>query len=411
MKNNAAIMLALVSMMILTVGLGCGGSPMPSGTDDGEVTDADDTGGDGADDGGGGLGVPDVSDQCPDDPDKTSPGICGCGVADTDTDGDGTPDCNDGCPNDADKTESGICGCGTADTDTDGDGTPDCNDGCPNDADKTIPGACGCGQPEQPGCGGGGTGGGGTDDGETVTLNLAGAEAMVLVRIPAGTFDMGTNSEDHTLFERSRPVHSVTISQPFYVGTYQVAQAQWQNVMGTTPWLGQSYVLEQGDSPATYVSWDDCQSFCQAVRTQTGYAVRLPTEAEWEYACRAGSTTEYYFGDEAFPELDLYAWYDSNTWDAGELYAHPVGLKLPNDFGLHDMHGNVYDWCEDEWHYDYTGAPSDGSAWVDGSFPTRIIRGGSWSEEDYLCRSATRYGSQPETRGDSIGFRLALDSN
>ena len=182
-----------------------------------------------------------------------------------------------------------------------------------------------------------------------LTLDLGGGVSMVLVKMPAGTFEMGTNDTDYSWLEHSRPVHTVTISQPFYMGKYEVTQAQWRAVMPSEPWSGQSYTIDQDNAAASYISWDDAQDFCQAVQTQTGYAVRLPSEAEWEYACRASSTTKYCFGGDA-SQLGSYAWFYDNAYNAGEKYAHAVGQKEPNDWGLYDMHGNVWEWCEDRWH-------------------------------------------------------------
>jgi len=449
MKPNAGLMWVLVPMMMLTVGLCCAPVLTPPDTNGDGVADSNGGGGgDGADNGGAGQDVPDDSDLCPDDPNKTAPGICGCGIADTDTDGDDTPDCNDECPNDPlnDNDGDGICGdvdnCpGDANTDQadgDGDTVGDVCDNCPGDANTdqadgdgdTVGDVCdNCpddanteqvdtdGDGAGDACdsdGGGGGGGGGETLPLTVTLDLGDEVTMELVKIPAGTFEMGTdNAGDDT-----RPVHTVTIAQPFYMGKFEVTQAQWQAVMGTTPWSGKPWVLEDDDCAATYVNWHDCQEFCQVVLTKktTGYAPRLPTEAEWEYACRAGSTTEYYFGD-SDDGLGLYAWYDINAFEVpGQEYAHPVGQKDSNDFGLHDMHGNVNEWCEDRGHANYEGAPSDGSAWVDGTFPTRIIRGGAWDDSAGSCRSAIRRGSPPGTtesdsRSDHKGFRLVLDPN
>ena len=440
MRNNSIILLLLISATMFAIGSMC--SPLPPLDNGGQgSTDGDDGGSSGS-------GIPNSSDLCPDDPNKTAPGVCGCGVADTDSDADtvedcidncpsvpntyqsdrdtddvgdicdncltdpntdqldgdtdGTGDACDGCPDDPDKTEPGLCGCGTPDTDSDTDGTLDCDDNCPNDPDKTEPGECGCGKPELAS---------GVNDDGTFTLDLGNCVPMVLVEIPAGTFDMGTNSTEFSHLEHSRPVHSVSISEPFYMGKYEVTQAQWKAVMGTSPWSGEMYVLEQADAPASYINAQDCQAFCDAVKTKTGHAVRFPSEAEWEYACRAGTTTEYYFGDDTLSDLDLYAWYEGNTWDEGEPYPHAVGLLLPNDYGLYDMYGNVAEWCADYTHDNYIGAPNDGSAWLTGDPGTRITRGNSWDDTDKSCRSTTRSGSSATNRSDLISFRVALDSN
>ena len=341
---------------------------------------------------------------------ETCPEDCG---ACNDPSGQTIPTCGDGTCNGDETCSSCPEDCGACPAEC-GDGI--CNgdetcSSCPEDC-GACPAECGDGMcngdetcsscPADCGlCGG---------TGDTVTLSLGGGVTMDLVRIPAGTFEMGTNDTDYDWLEHSRPVHTVTISQPFYMGKYEVTRAQWQAVMGTAPWAGQIYTLDQDDAAGSYLSWDDAQAFCTAIQTQTGYAVRLPTEAEWEYACRAGSTTKYYFGDDASPFGD-YAWFYDNAWDIDEKYAHPVGQKLPNAFGLYDMHGNVWEWCEDSWQDDYTGAPADGSAWTDGTPTYRVVRSGYWRDFAYSCRSAYRHRNLPSARNYGCGYRLSLDSN
>jgi len=159
-----------------------------------------------------------------------------------------------------------------------------------------------------------------------------------------------------------------------------LTKAQWMALMGTTPWSGWSGVSDDPDSPAEIVSWNDAHSFVTALNIHTGRTFRLPSEAEWEYACRAGSATRFYWGDDpSYTAIGAYAWYDGNTWDAGEVYAHVAGSKAAERMGLHDMSGNVLEWCEDDWHDNYAGAPADGSAWVDSIRGLdRVIRGGRW---------------------------------
>ena len=158
---------------------------------------------------------------------------------------------------------------------------------------------------------------------------------------------MGSPKDETNRFDDEEQV-AVTLTQPFGLGKYEVTQGQWKSVMGTEPWEGQSSVQIGEDNPATYVSWDDATEFCKKLtqRESTGEEYRLPTEAEWEYACRAGTTTAYSFGDDE-KQLGEYAWFNGNALDVDEKYAHAVGLKKPNPWGLHDMHGNVAEWCSD----------------------------------------------------------------
>ena len=179
--------------------------------------------------------------------------------------------------------------------------------------------------------------------------------------------------------------------QNYEIGETVVTQGQWKQIMGTEPWKGQSYVMEGDDYPAVYVSWYDAVEFCKKLSDIEGKAYRLPTEAEWEYACRAGATTAYYFGDNA-TELDKYAWFDENAWCAGEKYAHRVAQKSPNQFGLYDMHGNVWEWCDD----------------LSGEGPEyRVLRGGSWNSSSVDCSAWCRDYDAPGNRFSNVGFRLA----
>jgi YD repeat-containing protein len=234
----------------------------------------------------------------------------------------------------------------------------------------------------------------------TLTLQLGGGVTMELVKISAGSFVMG--SDVYT------PPHTVTFSQDFYIGRREVTQAQWQAVVGgTPPWDGLPYVLEQDDAPAVYVNWMDAVQFCQALSTITGHTIRLASEAEWEYATRAGTTSIYSFGGD-IADLGMHAWYHDNAWGAGEQYAHPVGQKLANPWLLYDVHGNVWEWCEDNWHADYIGAPTDGSAWTTGGDPVRrVLRGGSHYDAGNHLRSDHRDRSDDTKRSHNIGFRIA----
>ena len=155
--------------------------------------------------------------------------------------------------------------------------------------------------------------------------------------------------------------------------------------------------------PVESINWSEAKKFCQKLSERSGYKVRLPTEAEWEYAARGGTTTEYSFGDDQ-SQLGEYAWFSGN---AGSQ-THPVGQKKPNPFGLYDMHGNVWEWVEDHWHDNYEGAPTDGSAWLTGgNSALRVLRGGSWGNLN-LSRSAIRNDVHPDNRYNDIGFRVVV---
>ncbi|MCA9129784.1 MAG: SUMF1/EgtB/PvdO family nonheme iron enzyme [Planctomycetales bacterium] len=228
---------------------------------------------------------------------------------------------------------------------------------------------------------------------------------MKLVLIKAGSFMMGSPDSDQDAYNFEKPQHRVTLSQDYYLGTTEVTQGQWEAVMGTTPWRGKTYVQEGSNYSATYVSWEDAIEFCKKLSSLEGKSYRLPTEAEWEYACRGGTTTAYSFGADA-SQLSRYAWFNENAWDQDEKYAHPVAQKMANPFGLYDMHGNVYEWCSD-WHGEYSsGSVTDPRGPGRGSY--RVSRGGSWNFNARYCRSAYRINGSPDYRNDYLGFRVAV---
>ena len=240
-------------------------------------------------------------------------------------------------------------------------------------------------------------------EGATKTIMLPGDVPLVMVWIPAGTFQMGVSAGEGESEGEEVPQHRVTLAKGFWMGKYEVTKAQWKAVMNTTPWTF-STDSEPPQSPASSITWDDAKEFTASLNVLLGNegGFRLPSEAQWEYACRAGTTTRFYWGDD--PDYTLigdYVWYDEDS-------VHVVGQKLPNAFGLYDMIGNVWEWCEDDWHDDYTGASLDGSAWVDNPRSSyRVLRGGSWgSLGGYVCRSASRSGGNPSGTLIDIGFRL-----
>jgi formylglycine-generating enzyme required for sulfatase activity len=239
--------------------------------------------------------------------------------------------------------------------------------------------------------------------GETVTVTLPGNVNMLFRRIPAGEFVMGSPS-DEKYREKYRhdsegPLHKVTISKPFYMGVYEVTQEQWGAIMGSNP----SKFQKSMNHPVESVSWNDCQGYIAKLNKLNLGTFRLPTEAEWEYACRAGTTTRYYWGDDPNDfEIGEYAWYSMNS----DKQTNEVGQKKPNAWGLYDMSGNVWEWCWD-WYGGYdAGSVVDPLGRQTGS--SRVKRGGSWDFHAESCRSADRYGYNPDTTTNDLGFRLVL---
>lgn len=215
-----------------------------------------------------------------------------------------------------------------------------------------------------------------------------------MVRVEGGTFRMGATSEqEDEAHGDEKPVHSVTLSS-YYIGKTEVTQALWQAVMGSNP-----SGFKGADLPVECVSWDDCQEFIQKLNSLTGRNFRLPTEAEWEFACRGGNKSNGYKYSGS-NDIDNVAWYD------GYSGAHPVGTKAPNELGIYDMSGNVWEWCSD-WYADYTSySQTDPTGPQSGS--SRVRRGGSWSYNAGYCRSSDRYDGNPTIRRSSLGLRLAL---
>ena len=225
---------------------------------------------------------------------------------------------------------------------------------------------------------------------------------MLMVPIPAGEFQMGSPDSDKDSNPFEKPQHPVKITKPFYLSVYEVTQKQYEKVMGVRPWRGKEYVQEGPDYPATYVSWNDAVEFCRKLSEQEDVEYRLPTEAQWEYACRAGTTTLYSFGDDA-SKLGQHAWYRNNAWDIGEKYAHRVGQKLANSWGLYDMHGNVWEWCQD-WYAPYGSEKVVSDPMGPAQGIGRSLRGGSFHPSS-LVRSADRLVFQPTIRIFNVGFR------
>jgi len=240
---------------------------------------------------------------------------------------------------------------------------------------------------------------------DSLIINSVGMEFIL---IPAGEFNMGSPMREKRRKLWESPVHKVTIKEPFYLGRYLVTQEQWKKVMGNNPayFKGEKHPVEN-------VSCNEIQVFFRnlnALESDDGTSriYRLPTEAEWEYAARAGTGTAYFFGEDE-SKLTEYAWFLENSG----FETHPVGLKKPNPWGLYDIYGNAGEWVQDEYHISYKGAPTDGRAWENSfpsvSTPVRIRRGGGWNGNAGCCRSAERLFAAQDKKLNSLGFRVVKE--
>ncbi|MEL6322106.1 MAG: formylglycine-generating enzyme family protein [Cyanobacteria bacterium J06626_14] len=225
---------------------------------------------------------------------------------------------------------------------------------------------------------------------------------LEMVYIPEGIFLMGSPENEADRYKDEGPQHRVAVPA-FYMGKYPVTQKEWF-IVSTFPQVERKLESEPShfkgdDLPVEMVSWHDAVEFCKRLSKHTRQNYRLPSEAEWEYACRARTTTAYSFGDFITAEQANFVVNVGKTT--------PVGKYRPNTFGLYDMHGSVWEWCLDHWHENYDGAPADGSAWVSGGdSDSRVIRGGSWAYAPRNCRSAYRYFNNRDNRNRFIGFRV-----
>jgi formylglycine-generating enzyme required for sulfatase activity len=243
---------------------------------------------------------------------------------------------------------------------------------------------------------------------------LLGKSTLEMVSIPRGHFLMGSPEDALERLLREGPLHPVTI-ESFFISKYPITQAQWAFVADLPQIklkLESNPAKFKGDShPVERVAWWDAMEFCDRLSTYTKLPYRLPSEAEWEYACRAGTNTPFHFGQTLTDKLSNY--------DASRVYNEtgvkgkvsrsttPVGQFPANAFGLYDMHGNVWEWCADHWHSNYDRAPIDGSIWLtDDINAPRVLRGGSWIDVQSDCRSAIRDSQSPEVRDDNFGFRV-----
>jgi formylglycine-generating enzyme required for sulfatase activity len=244
-----------------------------------------------------------------------------------------------------------------------------------------------------------------------------------MVKIRGGRFLMGSPVDEKGRYEDERQ-HEVQVAD-FAIGKYEVTVGQFKNFVKATKykteaeesggcyfWTGSEWKQDTGktwrnpgfsqtdDHPVVCVSWNDAMAYVDWLSKQTGKTYRLPTEAEWEYAARAGTQTRWSFGDDE-KDLGRYAWYSDNSGDK----AHPVGTREPNPWGLYDMHGNAWEWVQDCWHNNYAGAPADGSAWESQNCPARVLRGGAFSGVAWILRSADRNWGGPEIQVRGVGFR------
>src|SRR5437588_3455642 len=246
------------------------------------------------------------------------------------------------------------------------------------------------------------------------TERLGNHAILEMVQIPGRTFVMGAPESEPDSGTSERPQHRVTVAG-FFLGKHAVTIDQWRSVMGARPEamnIAEATFKRSGRQPVVRVSFDEAEDFCAHLSRQTGREYRLPSEAEWEYACRAGTSTAFVFGPAISRQVVNY---DGEALrrarpDGTHSTTRPDGaLRVANGFGLFDMHGNVWEWCEDYWHNTYQGAPEDGSAWKEGESRNRVLRGGSWYATAEFCRAAARRpGGEAGIRSRQIGFRVAM---
>lgn len=241
--------------------------------------------------------------------------------------------------------------------------------------------------------------------------------SLDMILVPGGAFVMGSPDDEPERYDNEGPQHRVSVPT-FFMGRYPVTQAQWRAV-AALPEVNQSLDVDpshfKGENrPVENVSWYDAVEFCARLSAHTTRPYRLPSEAEWEYACRAGTTTPFYFGKTIITQLVNYNGRAYNEGATGEDRGEttPVDLfEFPNAWGLSDLHGNVWEWCADHWHRNYEEAPTDGSVWLrDNENAGRVRRGGSWGSSPRRCRSATRNISYPREPNSTIGFRVVCSA-
>jgi formylglycine-generating enzyme required for sulfatase activity len=233
--------------------------------------------------------------------------------------------------------------------------------------------------------------------------DLGNGVKLEMVEIPPGTFYMGSPENEEGRFDNESPQHQVSVPG-FFIGKYPLTQAQYQAIIGSNP----SY-FNGNNRPVECVSWNDAVAFCEKLSQKTGKNYKLPSEAQWEYACRAGTTTPFYFGESITPDLVNYnGEYAYAAAPKGQYREQTtdVGTFPPNAFGLYDMHGNVCEWCEDDWQENYTNAPINGSVLNSLNEITKLLRGGSWFYNPENCRSAYRCYNYLVNGNVAMGFRV-----
>ncbi len=234
-----------------------------------------------------------------------------------------------------------------------------------------------------------------------IVLDLGKDVTMKLVAIPKGEFQMGAPPTEKDRRGNEGPLRQIKISRKFFMGTTEVTQSQYEAVLGNNP-----SQFKHPDNPVETADWNDAMAFCKALSKKTGKRVMLPTEAQWEYACRAGTKGRFSFGNDN-KDLDDHAWRDTNS--GGKT--HPVGKKKPNPFGLYDMHGNVWEWCRDYFHDRSYASMRNVDPEETRVSPYRVQRGGSWSKIPRACRSAMRARSSPDHKDPNFGFRVIIESD
>ena len=247
---------------------------------------------------------------------------------------------------------------------------------------------------------------------EMITIP-GGGPAIEMIWIPSGSFTMGSPTTEQQRHADESPQHQVILSG-FWMGKYEITKSQWAAVMQTIPWNSVQHGGTDPSGPIVNVSWNDAQSFTQAlnahiIASQQGPdTVKLPSESQWEYSCRAGTETAFYWGEDTqYTILLNYVWCWQNTIQINQYYPHNVGQKIPNNYGLYDMSGNVAEWCRDRYNSHYNGAPNDGSAWETPVNANRILRGGNFTNSSSEFRSAERKECSPTIKGYTIGFRVS----